>query len=559
MSIFRTIFPASIIMLSSTFAPAAHAADDRPNFLVIITDDLGYSDLGAFGGEIATPNLDSLALSGVRLTDFHTSPACSPTRAMLLTGSDNHRVGLGAMAEVRQDNQTGLPGFEGYLRSDAPTLAERLSSAGYRTLYSGKWHLGAQAGQEPHSRGFQHSFALMQGGGNHFGVGLSPDPTKPTGYRENGVTITSLPKDFYSSEYFSAKLADQIRTTKAAADGSKPFFAYLSFTAPHFPLQAPPRTIAKYKGRYDAGFEVLRNERLKRQVELGLLDSSVAAHTLVETGGWNSLSAEEKRVSAREMEIYAAMVDHIDQGVGQVIAALKETGEFDNTVILFLSDNGAEGKEVRNSKIAAIRAQAEIGRQDIDSLGSAETYISYGPGWAQAATAPSWLYKTFASEGGTRSVAFLSGPIVKQPGSIGKAYTYVTDIVPTFLDLAGAPAQPGRFDGRPAQSIDGVSWVPFLKNGTPVYSDDKAVGTELFGSRSLRRGGWKITDLGDGVWRLFDVAVDPGETRDLSKQQPGKKQLLLAAWDAYAKDVGVVLPNPPLHPAPSIPTAKEAN
>jgi arylsulfatase len=526
-----------------------YAGDRRPNFLVIVADDLGFSDIGAFGGEIDTPNLDALAYSGLRLTGFHTSPACSPTRAMLLTGSDNHRVGLGAMAEVRQDNQTGLPGFEGYLRADAPTLAERLSTAGYRTLFSGKWHLGMQDDQDPHARGFQYSFSLPAGGSNYFGRDFQQDPTKIGGYRENGVAVTSLPHDFYSTDYFATKLIEQIRTSKAGANGDKPFFAYLAFTAPHFPLQAPPESIAKYRGRYDAGFEALRAQRMKRQVELGLLDPSVTAHPLM-TVGWNALSPEDQRRASRSMEIYAAMVDRLDQAVGRVVAALKETGEFDNTIIVFLSDNGAEGKDIRNVKSIELRRLQAESESDIDKLGSADSYVTYGPGWAQAATAPSWLYKTFATEGGTHTPAFIFGPIVKHPGTIAKAYLHVTDIVPTILNLAGIAVQPGTFADHPAQPIDGLSWKSFLRSGTRVYGTGTPVGNELFGSRSLRKGDWKITDLSDGVWHLFNIATDPGETRDLSAQEPKRKSELLKAWDVYAKQVGVTLPKPPRHPDP---------
>lgn len=537
------------LLLSALPAAAAQAAPapKRPNFLVIVADDMGYSDIGAFGGEIDTPNLDKLALSGLRLTEFHTAPACSPTRAMLLTGSDSHRVGLGAMAEITQANQRGVPGFEGYLRADAPTIAERLGAAGYRTLFAGKWHLGMKPEQDPHARGFQHSFSLPAGGSNYFGVDFRAGTTL---YREDGAAVKRLPDDFYSTDYFGDKLAAQIRSTKAGPDGKKPFFAYLAFTAPHFPLQAPADTIAKYKGRYDTGFEALRQQRLKRQVELGLLNSAALAHPLVGLVTWDSLTPEQKRISAHDMEIYAAMVDRIDGAVGRVIAALKETGEYENTIILFLSDNGAEGKDVNTSKNEQVRKMAAEGGGDLATRGSGQSYISYGPGWAQAATAPSWLYKTFATEGGTRSVAFITGPVVRQPGQITKIYTHVTDVVPTFLDIAGVKTQADSFAGQATQPIDGLSWKAFLNDGKPVYAADKAVGNELFGSRSIRRGDWKISDLSDGTWHLFNVAADPGETQDLSDKEPERKAELVKAWEDYAARVGVTLPNPPFHPDP---------
>lgn len=545
---------ASAPVLATGAAPVApsNQTAPRPNVLIIVTDDLGFSDLGAFGGEIETPNLDALALNGLRLAGFHTAPACSPTRAMLLTGSDSHRIGLGAMSEVARENQRGRPGFEGYLRADTATLAERLSHAGYRTLFSGKWHLGVTPEQDPHARGFQHSFVLAQAGHNHFGLGASEDPAKGSTYRENGASVASLPADFYSSDYFADKLVDQIRTTKAGNDGAKPFFAYLAFTAPHFPLHAPPETIAKYKGRYDAGYEVLRDQRLKRQRELGLIDASVKPYPFIGAPRWEDLSAEERASSSRKMEVYAAMVDRVDQAVGRVVTELKRTGEYDNTVILFLSDNGAEGVDLPNSALPIMRSLQRDGKT-IDDIGKAHTYTATGPGWAQASSAPSWRFKSFASEGGTRVPAFLSGPVVRQKGAITTTYTHVTDVVPTVLSLAGATAEPATFDGRSVQPIDGLSWVNHLKTGTPVYGPDKAVGNELFGSRSLRQGDWKITDIGHGRWRLFNIPSDPGETNDLAAKEPARVAALIKEWDAYAARVGVVLPEPAFRPTDPLP------
>ncbi|CAN7557735.1 arylsulfatase [Phenylobacterium sp. LjRoot225] len=539
----RWLLAIGLSLVAGATAAAAPAAK-RPNFLVIVADDLGFSDLGAFGGEIDTPNLDRLALSGLRLTGFHTAAACAPTRAMLFTGSDSHRVGLGNMPESMQTNQIGQVGYEGHLRADNATLAERLSAAGYRTLFSGKWHLGTAPDQDPHARGFQQSFAMLHCCHNHFGLGATDDPTKMPGYRENGVTVSRLPADFYSSRFFAAKLVEQLTSSKDGPDGRKPFFAYLAFTAPHAPLQAPPETIAKYKGRYDAGFEVRRAQRLARQRALGLLDPAVEPHRVVDAPAWDQLTADQKQVAARKMEIYAAMVDELDQAVGRVVQTLKDTGEFDDTVIIFLSDNGAEGRE------DARTPDPPGPGPKFDAMGTAQSYVNYGPAWAQVATAPSWRFKTFASEGGIRTPAFIAGPIVSKKGAVAGVYTNVTDIVPTVVELAGAPLEPGRFAGRQVQPVDGISWTALLKTGAPVYPADRAVGAELFGSRALRQGDWKITDIGDGRWRLFNMAADPGENRDLSEAEPARKAALLKAWDAYARDVHVVMPDPPLQPTP---------
>lgn len=529
---------ASIPAIAETSQP-----DTRPNFLLIVADDLGYSDLGAFGGEISTPNLDRLALSGLRLTDFHTAPTCSPTRSMLLSGTDNHRAGLGNMAEFTAPNQKGQPGHEGYLRADVASLAELLRANGYRTLQSGKWHLGLRPEEDPHARGFEQSFTLLQGSHNHFGTDIGKGAT----YRENGRTLTSLPANFYSSDTFTTKLIEQFHATSNGPEGRKPFFAYLTFTAPHFPLQAPPAEIAKYKGRYDAGFEALRQERLTRQVELGLVDAKAVAHApALPKGPWESYTPEEKRFASRNMEVFAAMVDRVDQNIGRLIDELKRSGEYDNTIIFFLSDNGAAGRGVNDVKLGHIATSVAQADNSLDNLGSATSYSSYDRGFAQAATTPSWLHKSFPTEGGTRTISFFAGKPLGRQG-IGRAYGNVMDIVPTFLDLATVTPPEGQFNGRAVQPIRGKSWAAYLEGRSEkIYSPDDAIGMELFGTRAMRQGDWKITDIGDGQWRLFNLARDPGETNDLSGQEPARLQALIAHWEHYAQDVGVIMPQPAL-------------
>lgn len=538
------LLAAAFTVAVATPAAAQEQRQPRPNFLVIVADDLGYSDIGAFGGEIDTPNLDALAARGLKLTGFHTAPTCSPTRSMLLTGIDHHEAGLGNMAEVLAPNQVGKPGHEGYLRADTATIAELLAADGYRTHYSGKWHLGLTPAQDPHSRGFQTSFALLQGGHNHFGREVAQKPgDKGWLYTAEGRQLTSLPQGFYSSDYFASQLVGQLKAARKGGEGAKPFFAYLAFTAPHFPLQAPPEVIAKYNGRYDAGYDALREQRLKRQVELGLLKPGVVPHDTELSPRWDTLTPDQKARETRRMEVYAAMVDGLDKGVGQVIQALKDTGEYDNTVILFLADNGAEGSVLSEPSMGMLNAVYAKADNRLENIGAATSYEYLGPGWASAATAPAWRVKAFESEGGTRAVSFLTGPGVR--AGVGTAYTNVMDVVPTFLDLAHVRKHGSRFAGRAVTPIRGVSWAGWLAGTTDrVYPADKPVGDELFGGRSLRQGDWKLVDLGDGEWRLFDLATDPGETNDLSGKEPQRRKQLIAAWDAYARQVGVVLPDP---------------
>jgi arylsulfatase len=523
-------------------------APSRPNILVIVADDLGYSDIGAFGGEIDTPNLDRLARAGVRLTDFHTAPACSPTRAMLLSGSDSHRVGLGAMEEATAPNQKGHPGFEGYLTPNVATLADLLGAHGYSTMMAGKWHLGLQPVQDPHARGFQRSFAMLQASHNHFGLNASSDPTKGATYSEAGVRLEKAPDGFYSSDYFATKLIQFLDQSWAEGGKHKPFFAYLAFTAPHFPLMAPPETIAKYRGHYDAGFDVLRAERLKRQIALGIYAPGVAAHPpKLPVGGWNALTPEQRGFAARNMEVYAAMVDRLDQNVGRVIAELKRLGEYDNTVIVFLSDNGADGMDIATTEVRGLSKRVAAADNRLENRGAASSYLSNGPGWASASSAPSWLYKGYATEGGTHTPSFITWSGLARTGGFATVFAHVADIAPTLLDLAGVADPKGRFEGRAVEPIRGHSWVPYLTGrASRIHATDEAIGTEMSGSRSLRQGDWKITDTGDGQWHLFHIASDPGEIRDLATDEPDRLVALLKAWDVYARDVGIILPDTPM-------------
>ncbi|WP_447761782.1 arylsulfatase [Sphingopyxis panaciterrae] len=535
---------AAIIVTFSAPGPA-RAKERRPNLLVIVADDLGYSDLGAFGGEIRTPNLDTLALAGIRLAGFHTAPTCSPTRSMLLSGTDNHIAGMGTMAEMIRPNQQGKPGYEGYLRSDVATLAERLSVGGYQTLFSGKWHLGLTEEQDPHARGFARSFALLQGGHNHFGTDADPEKGGRATYTEQGKRLALLPEDFYSSDYFATRLIGFLGERPGAGQGEQPFFAYLAFTAPHWPLQAPPEDIARYKGHYDEGFDVLRERRLARQRELGILAADVVAHTpRNRDGSWDSLTAGQQRLAARNMEIYAAMVDRLDQNVGRVIEALRASGELDNTVIVFLADNGAEALDVETTGAEMLAGAVKAADNGFANRGAATSYLTYGAGWAQAATAPSWLTKGYQSEGGTRAVAFISGAGIPRRESAATQYQSVADIAPTLLELAGIDAGTTRVGARKVRPITGRSWARWLRDpAVQVYGPDDGVGAELFGSRAYRQGPWKLTDIGDGTWRLFDIARDPGETRDLSLVQPDRRAELVAAWERYAAHAGIIMPD----------------
>jgi arylsulfatase len=560
-------------------APCGTFAAERLNFLIIVADDLGYSDLGAFGGEIDTPNLNQLANAGMRFTNFHAAATCSPTRAMLLSGVDHHRAGIGTMSELINDTQRGHPGYEGYLNQRVVTVAELLRDAGYDTLMSGKWHLGVAPEQDPSQRGFARTFALEEAGHDHFGrtsllsgvphwldlgvrgffkwldatlerFGHSNMLIKSLcgfTYRENGKDVT-LPANFYSSDYFSDKMI-QYLNEHAQQNSQKPFFAYLAFTAPHFPLQAPPASIAKYKGRYDAGWSVLREQRIRNQQALGLLPQQQQPPTadfgMASTlDPWQNLTPPQQQRAIRNMEIYAGMVDRLDWNVGRVLEQLRKQGALDNTVIIFMSDNGAEGGDARLTvkQVAGINLREE----PLEQMGSRGTFDSYGPNWAQAATAPHRLYKATTAEGGIVVPAFISGPAVQSSGSISNSLATVRDILPTVLALADVPLPTANYRGRNIIPPSGVSLTPLLNgSASSAHAADETFGWEIFGQRAMRQGDWKITWItpprGPGRWQLFDLSNDPGELHDRSAEYPQKLAELIRAWDIYADGNGLIL------------------
>lgn len=543
---------ASLLVPLATIAfgtPASHAAppakQDRPNILLIMADDLGYTDLGSYGSETATPNLDSLADSGVRMTQFYASPFCSPTRAMLMSGTDNHLSGFGDMVELMLPEQRGKPGYEGNLNQRVVPVAQVLKDAGYRTLMSGKWHLGVQEEHSPATRGFEQSYALVHGGSSHWsdqaGI-VAVDPAKPPKaiYRENGAAV-DVPKDFFSSDFFTTRLIDYIDSGK---DSGKPFFAYLAFTAPHWPLHAHDADIAKYEQRYKDGYDALRRERLERMKKLGL----VAPDTKVFEGHpfwpkWDSLSAAEKASEARRMAVYAAMVDNMDQNIGRMLDYLKKTGQLDNTFIFFLSDNVADG----NSVYDVARTREWI-HKDMDNsiahIGKSGSYAEYGPGWAQVGSTPFRMYKSFMYEGGIAVPAIAWGPGVKR-GEVKGAMAHVTDIAPTLFDLARTRHPGTEYQGKPVLPLRGKSMLPYLQGqAKAVRGETDTVGWELGGRKALRKGDWKIVfanaPWGTNDWELYNIAEDRSESRNLAAANPQKLGELLVAWRDYVRETGTL-------------------
>ncbi len=512
----------------------------RPNFLLIVADDLGYTDLGVFGGEIGTPNLDALARSGITFTDFYAASTCSPTRSMLLSGTDNHLAGLGTMAGDHVGGQFGAPGYETYLNFRVATLAELLQDSGYHTYMAGKWHLGVEPEHGPNARGFERSFALLEGGGGHFSdMGLFPPSVR---YRQNGEAV-ALPADFYSTRTYTERM---IASIEAQHGDGRPFLAYLAYTAPHWPLQAPDESIARFHGRYDAGYDALHASRIDALKSLGLIAPDTEVYPrLPGEPAWDELGEEQKAVEARKMEIYAAMVHDLDRHVGELVDYLKSIDEYENTFVLFLSDNGAEGHRLEETWESLRNWVAECCDNSFENMGRGDSYLDYGPNWARAGIGPSRMYKGFVNEGGIRVPAFASFPGRIEPGGYTDRFATVMDVMPTLLELAGVDHPGTRYRDREVLPMQGKSMWPFLSGSTTtIHGDDFVMGWELFGRRAIRQGDWKLVwttePYGPGDWELFQLGQDPAELHDLAQERPEITARMIELWDRYAEKNGVI-------------------
>ena len=521
-----------------------NTAQKRPNFLLVVADDMGWTDLGSFGSEIETPNLDRLAGQGMLFTDFHVSVSCSPTRSMLLSGNDNHIAGLGNMAELLTENQKGKPGYEGHLNDRVVSLAEVLREGGYHTYLAGKWHLGHGSGSLPFDRGFERSFSMLVGGASHWSdmLGILPRDD-PAAYSLNGQHLDKLPADHYSSRSFSDFLINSIR--EGHGDG-KPFLAYLAFQAVHDPVQVPEPWHSKYRGKYDDGYEVLKKRRWEAAKKLGIVpqDAELAEpNPLIKS--WKKLGEDERAIEARGMEVYAGMLEAMDYHYGRVIDFLKDIGEYENTIIIFLSDNGANpwySDEYPEATEPEFREQFDY---SLENIGHPRSNHAYGIGFASGSGGPLDKFKMTVGEGGIRSPFLIAGPGIKG-GQRNDAFAYVTDVMPTLLEFAGVN-YPANYKGRDVEPMRGRSMVALL-NGSKdtIYNPDEFVGGEMSGGKWMRQGEFKAVMVpepyGTGEWKLFNVVKDPGEAKDLSKSMPDKLETLKAAWDRYAKEVGVVSP-----------------
>ncbi|MHC4995497.1 MAG: arylsulfatase [Planctomycetota bacterium] len=507
-----------LLVVTLALCLGAHTAE-RPNVILIMVDDMGFSDIGAWGGEINTPNIDALAAGGVRFSQFYNAGRCCPTRATLLTGLHPHQVGIGHMTNPPHNtkNYAKPPAYQGYLNRNCVTLAEALAPAGYSTLMTGKWHLGYNEPQRwPLQRGFEKYYGCISGATRFFHPIAPRDITFGNEQLENLESTTDRP-------YY---------TTDAFTDYAKPFFLYLAYTAPHWPLQAHEEDIARYRGRYKLGWDKLRRQRLARMKEIGLIGEHVKLSPRDKTApAWDTLDAKKQDEMDLKMAVYAAMIDRIDQNIGKLVASLKAADRFDNTLIFFLSDNGG-------CQEGGVLGRGEF--YDIEKRNQ-QSANSYGLAWANASNTPFRLYKHFNHEGGIATPFFMHWPDkIKPQKEWYREPAQLIDVMPTILEVAGAE-YPSNHKGFEIPALDGVSLMPAaqgvsLNRGGPFFIEHENNAT-------IRDGDWKL--VGQGVtpaeglkpekWELYNIAEDRAELNDLSKKMPEKMRAMSHQWQEWAK------------------------
>ncbi len=508
----------SVLALAPLEVDAADQAP-RPNIILVMADDLGYSDVGCYGGEIATPHLDGLAQAGVRFTQFYNTARCCPTRASLLTGLYPHQAGIGHMVA-----DYGVPSYQGYLNDRCLTIAEALRQGGYTTLMTGKWHVGSRPEHWPTQRGFDRYFGTPSGGGVYFRDALQIRDQVFFTLQDEKV---EFPEEAYVTDLFTDYALDFVNE---AASKEQPFFLYLAHIAPHWPLQAKPEDIAKYEGRYEDGWDTIRDERFAKQQQLGLATESWKLSPRDrQARPWEASNEARQADLARRMSIYAAQVDSIDQNIGRLVAKLKELDQFDNTIILFFSDNGCSA-EGGPGGFSRGRPGAEIG--------TGLSYASAGLEWANVSDTPFRKFKMDIFEGGIASPLIVHWPSgLENTGGFFREPAHVIDLMPTCLELAGV-AYPDERDGKPLIPLEGVSLLPALRGQSLARSEP--LGWEHQGNRGLRHGDWKIVAPHNGEWRLFNIAEDRSETNNLAAEHPQRVAELAKLWDAWAERCGVL-------------------
>jgi arylsulfatase len=524
---------------SCTNEKAVQVRDDRPNILLLVADDLGYADLSCYGSDIETPNIDQLAKEGIRFSRFHTSPYCAPTRAMLLSGNDNHIAGMG-----RQGLRNSEFGYEGMLTDRIVTIPALLRETGYHTYVAGKWHLGITPDANPHQKGFEHSFALLLGAGNHYNdQGLFPEyPVSP--YTEDGKEVKWKDGD-YSTDFYTDKLIEYIGRHK---DDGKPFFAFAAYTSPHWPLQVDEKFWRKYQGRYDDGYEKLKEKRLESLKKAGMIpEDALLPPNHEKVTPWDSLSPDEQKKEARKMELYAGMVDNLDHNIGRLLKYLHDIGRYDNTLIVFMSDNGAAAEDFYYHPYYAPLLKKHF-NDDYENMGNPDSYISYGPQWAEAGSAPFKYFKGFTTEGGMVAPMIISGIGIERKNEISAEFVTLMDIAPTFYEAANV-IYPQEFKGKTIYPLKGSSLMSFA-SGTQerIHNENYIYGVEHGNRAMIRKGDWKIVNIrlpfDTANFELYYIPNDLAEKNNLKFSEPDIYQELLGEWYTFSNEVKVQIPVP---------------
>ena len=519
----------------------------RPNVVLILADDLGFTDISPFGSEISTPNIAKLAADGFSFTNYHTAANCAPARAMLLTGVDSHRNGVPNIPEAIPAEQMEFDHYQGVLGKNVVTLASLLQANGYHTYMTGKWHLGHTPDLLPFARGFDRTIAMADTGADNWEQRTYLPIYDQAHWYADGNEHT-LPDDFYSSEYFIDKTIEFIASNES---DDEPFFAYIPFQAVHMPVQAPKEFSDKYKGVYDAGWTVMREKRHSAAEEAGIVPKGTKSLVTPGTLEWESLSQEQQKHHARRMEVYAGMVDAMDTHIGRLMDYLRSIDEYENTIFIFTSDNGAEG-----SPLISPTAQSPLDQwfqqvdyeTGIETLGERGSWVAIGPSNATIAASPLAYYKFHANEGGLRVPLIVSGAGITGRGQLTDEFVFVTDLAPTILGLLNIGNHNGSWQGGAVEEIVGNDFSSFLAGENQViHSVDEAIGYELGGNSALFKGDHKIVinklERNETEWSLYNIKIDPGEVNDLKAEQPQLYEEMLADYEAWEKE-NDVLPMP---------------
>lgn len=518
-----------IILLNSCHIEKREQENQKPNILIILADDMGYSDVGCFGGEMNTPNIDRLASEGIRFTQFYNASRCCPTRASLLTGLYPHQAGMGGMTK---DNDAGAPGpYQGYLNENCVTIAEVLKTAGYYTAASGKWHVGEERPHWPTDRGFDNYFGLISGAANYFDITRGKRPGIVRHFAIDSTEYLPPREGFYMT---NAITENALRFLDVANTKTEPFFLYLAYTAPHWPLHALQEDIDKYRGKFMKGWDVLRKERYERMFDMGLItDQLTMSERDPEVQPWDSLSNEQKDRMDLLMSIYAAQIDRMDQGIGKVLAKLESEGKLDNTLILFLSDNGGcheggiwGGDFWGNFWDGTARP------------GSGDSYHTYGRSWANLSNTPFRMFKHWEHEGGISTPLIARWPKgIKEKGGISNQPGHIIDIMTTCCDVANVE-YPKTYKNKEIIPMQGKSLVPVFEGKERKQHD--MIFWEHDGNRAVRMGDWKLVSKVGEKWELYNLKEDRTELNDLSEVNPEIKKEMIDTYEKWAAEVGVV-------------------